>query len=348
MFRSARLKLTLWYLLIIMLISLSFSFVIYRVQAKELDRVINNQRIRIEGRIHPGMVLRLSPDDLTKLQQALTGDPVIINEAKDRLKLNLLIINLTILFGSALAGYFLAGRTPRPIQEMVLNQKRFISDASHELRTPITAIKTETEVNLFAKHLDLKSAKKTLISNLEELDKMESLINYFLSLSRYEDFQSNLEIEKLNLKTIIESAVQGLDNQAKSKKIELNCHLTDVQIFGNKTSLIQLITILTDNAIKYSQPKSQIELILSTQNHLAVVKVRDQGNGIKASDLPYIFNRFYRADSSRSKDKISGFGLGLAIAKSIVSRHQGKISAESELGKGSTFSVTLPLKLKND
>lgn len=348
MFTSARLKLTLWYLLIIMLISLSFSFVIYRVQTKELDQVINNQRIRIEGRIHPGMVLRLSPDDLVKLRQALTGDSAIINEAKDRLKLNLWIINLTILFGSALAGYFLAGRTLLPIQDMVDDQKRFISDASHELRTPITALKTETEVGLSDKKLNLTTAKNLLKSNLEELDKISELIKYFLNLSKYEDIGAKLVFETVNLKKPIEEAISQLKVQTESKRITITSDLADVSVAGNLTSLTQLTTILLDNAIKYSPEKSEVKIKLIKKDQRAQILVQDFGLGIKASDLPHIFNRFYRADTARSKQQISGYGLGLAIAKSIAERHQGKISAESELGKGSIFFVNLPLKPKNN
>src|SRR4030042_6455251 len=171
MFHSARIKLTLWYLLIIMAISVLFSLIIYRVQSNEPERVLLRQRTLIErgGFLRPGF----GPPEL---------EPEILEEARRRLMLNLILINLGVLIISGGAAYFLAGRTLEPIEKALENQKRFVADASHELRTPLTTMKTELEVNLRSKGL-VEEAKKILESNLEEVDKLGYLSDKLLRLS---------------------------------------------------------------------------------------------------------------------------------------------------------------------
>ena len=151
MFQKTRIKLTAWYLLIIMLVSISFSAVIFKMLTAELDRLEHVEILRIQRQFPPPPLLL---------------DPETIEEVKGRLLLRLLSVNLFILAGSALAGYFLAGRTLRPIAEMIEEQNRFISDASHELRTPLTALKSEIEVNLRNKNMTLVESKNLLRSNL--------------------------------------------------------------------------------------------------------------------------------------------------------------------------------------
>ncbi|PIS14042.1 hypothetical protein COT65_01025 [Candidatus Shapirobacteria bacterium CG09_land_8_20_14_0_10_47_13] len=331
MFHSARVKLTAWYLLIIMVISIFFSAAIYRALTFELDRFERVQRLRIEGQL-PGPSGPPSPFRL---------DPDLVEETKDRLKMILTIIDLVILAGAATAGYFLAGRTLKPIKEMVDEQGRFITDASHELRTPLTALKSEIEVNLRAKKLTLAQAQKLLKSNLEEVDKMEQLSNYLLALSRYQDGQGNPAFTSVNLQAVAEKAWLKIMPLAKAKKVKIEKQLQDVQVKGNEISLIELAVILLDNAIKYSRPGGKIILTTGSKNKKAILAVQDFGAGIKPAELPYIFDRFYRADSSRSKERAVGYGLGLAIAKNIVETHRGRLAVASQPQRGSLFQLIL-------
>lgn len=331
MFRSARLKLTAWYLLIIMVISLSFSLGIYELLTVELNRVERIHQLRVERGLPEGLP---SP-------RLLLLDPNLIAEAKYHLFVNLALINALILLSSAAAGYFLAGRTLRPIAEMVDEQRRFVADASHELRTPLTAVKTETEVALRDKKLN-KKTKQLLASNLEEIDKLKSLTDYFLTLNKYQDKGSKFPLQVFSLVGVVEEAVNRVSVLAAKKKIKILKNLEDVRIKANKASIIEVVTILLDNAIKYSHSGSKIKIFLQTKRDGAVIKVQDFGIGIKPQDLPLIFNRFYRADSSRTKNVDKGYGLGLSIAKSIVDLHQGKIIVQSVVNKGSTFTVFLP------
>jgi signal transduction histidine kinase len=299
LFNKARIKLTMAYLVIIILISLFFSFNIYGIMSRELERGPRMMRI---------------PNQET-----------ITQEIKKVITKQLMITNMWILVLSSGAGYFLAGMTLKPIEEAMEEQKRFISDASHELRTPLTAIKTETEVTLRDKKLDLKSAKKQLISNLEEVEKLKKLTDYLLRINKNiadnkEEFDLKEVIQKITLRMKIRIELKG---QAK--------------IVANKMAIEELLTILLDNSVKYGGKNGKISVTIKP--HL--IEVRDDGIGIRKSDIPHIFDRFYRADTSRTKNKIEGYGLGLAIAKNIVDSHKGKIEVESEVGKGSVFRVMI-------
>ena len=330
-FKSATLKLTLFYVLIAMVISIAFSIAIYNISSNELESGFNRQ-----ARVFRDIPMQNSTnfqapnfDDL-RLQQ--------INESNNNLQHNLTLFNLLILILSSAAGYFLARRTLKPIEEAMDAQSRFTADASHELRTPITAMRTEIEVSLRDKKLDLKSAKKLLESNLEEADKLESLSNALLKLARYQD-DVKKTFHKVNLSDIVISSYEKIESLATQKSVAFENELEDISIFGDKESLTELFVILLDNAIKYSPKNSTINIsIIKTDGHV-LVKIKDRGMGIKASDLPHIFDRFFRADHSRNKEMINGYGLGLSIAKNIVDLHSGTISANSKPGKGSEFVI---------
>jgi len=185
MFKKARLKLTSWYLLIIIFISVLFSGVVYQQSIQEIDRGLRMQALRFSRE----RVLENPPGASRSFDGQLAHPPdvTLLEEVKRRIALQLAFINLGILICSGFASYFLAGKTLKPIEKALDEQKRFISDASHELRTPLTALKSEIEVSLRDKNLNLKEAQKLLQSNLEEVDKIQSLSNYLLTLSRYQN-----------------------------------------------------------------------------------------------------------------------------------------------------------------
>jgi len=234
----------------------------------------------------------------------------------------------------------LARKTLNPIKEIVEKQDRFISDASHELRIPLAAMKGEIEVALRDKRLSLKEAKLLLKSNLEEVNKLKDLSHMLLTLASY-DQTKEINFNPISLKEVITDAYRKVEKKAREKKIKIIRNIQDVKIKGDYQSLVELILIILDNAIKYSHPRSKIYLSLEQVKNQAVVKIKDEGIGIKDSQLPYIFDRFYRGDTSRSKIKTTGYGLGLSIAKRIVDLHHGFIKVKSEFGKGSTFTIIL-------
>ena len=335
MFRQARLKLTAWYLLIIMIISLSFSALIYQLINIEITRFANSQRNRIERQFitndrNPGPPPVFIDDDL-------------INESRNRLLINLAIINSVILIVSGSLSYFLAGRTLSPIQKMTEDQNRFISDASHELRTPLTALKSLFEVSLRDKNINLPEAKKVINSGINQTDKLKVLSDSLLELSRFDGNHLSNNFQGISLKKIILESISQIKIKADKKNIKIISQIGPQKVFGDPNKLTEVFVIFLDNAIKYSSANTQIKLISQAkQNHL-VIKIVDHGIGIGQKDLPHIFDRFYQADNARTKNKDSGYGLGLSIAKQIVEYHQGKILVNSKPKKGTTFTVHLPI-----
>jgi two-component system sensor histidine kinase CiaH len=252
-------------------------------------------------------------------------------------------LNTGILVISGILAYFLAGKTLKPIEVMVEDQKRFVADASHERRTPLTAMKTEIEVALRGKQLDIKEARLLLDSNLEEVNKIQSLSNYLLSLNCYQDSGQKIPMEKINLKDVVAKATDSVRPLAEKKQITLEVIDNETPMLGNFISLVELVTILLDNAIKYSPRQKNIILTCVQDSKTVSLTVQDFGIGIKAGDIPYIFNRFYRDESSRNKSHEDGYGLGLSIAQNIVNLHKGQISVASTPGTGSVFTVKLPV-----
>lgn len=332
MFERARLKLTFLYLLIIMLISVVFSVIIYVGSANELSRIERVQRLRqqqqSEGFIGQGRIFRIEPE--------------VLEESRARIRIALVVFNLIILGFSGALGYFLAGRTLRPIEEMVDEQNKFISGASHELRTPITALKTSIEVGLRDKNMTLADAKSLLRDNLEEVENLRILSDKLLRLSQFENVNGDISVQVVAIGEILDEAKRKVSALSKSKNISISVAKSRYSVRVDKASLVEVMVILFDNAIKYSPKGSTVSVKAESLDKKVAVKVTDKGIGISQKDLEHIFDRFYRGDKARSKANVSGYGLGLSIAKKVVELYDGTISAESREGKGSTFTVVLP------
>lgn len=333
MFSSARLKLTLWYLLIITVISFVFSLVIYQLISTEINRFATAQRVRFERHVN-------SSSDKFFLPPPPTVDAELVEESRHRLLLNLIVVNLSIISLSGALSFFLAGKTLDPIATMIEDQNRFISDSSHELRTPITAMKSALEVNLRDPKLTIKDAKELINDNLEEVNHLQSLSDGLLRLAQVQKPNQKVSFSQYSLKDIAERAVSRLKPLAKTKSITIVNQIQDVKLTCDQTSIVDLLAILVDNAIKYSPEKQKIVLSSSLQKGRVAFSVKDNGIGIDSKDIPHIFDRFYRADQARSKNDIGGYGLGLSIAKKIVDQHSGEIKVDSLPGKGTTFTVS--------
>jgi signal transduction histidine kinase len=331
MFDSTRIKLTAWYLLIIMFISIAFSLVIYQGLMNEVHRFSRTQRMRIE---------RILPPNPT---QPFFADEDLITEIRQRIIIELTIINIFIFITSGALGYFLAGKTLRPIQEMIEEQNRFISDASHELRTPLTALKSSLEVTLRDKNLSIEDAKKTMYESIGDANDLQRLSDSLLNLSQYQKpfFSSN--IKNISLNFCIDEAVKKVTPLAKEKQIIFKKTIEEINIKGIKDDLINLFVIILDNAIKYSHKKTTIKIHTKKTNNQIIITIEDKGMGIEKKDLPFIFDRFFRADRSRTKERIVGYGLGLSIAKKVVLNHHGKIFVTSKINKGSVFTINFPI-----
>ena len=258
MFKEARIKLTGWYLLIIMVISLSFSVAIYVGINRELVRIGNLQKARQESVDNMSNFLRQNGLPIPSEIQSLDWETV--EQARLRIISALGLINISILVISGIGGYLLAGLTLDPISKMVKKQKEFVGNASHELRTPLTSLKTEIEVALRDKGLSIAEYRKLLRSNLEDVNSMQRLSNYLLEQNRYENSDTNLEIKKVDLADVVSSSIKKVKPLADKAKVKITVKLIKTKVNGNEDALKELLTILLENAIKYSGKSKKVEV----------------------------------------------------------------------------------------
>ncbi len=315
------------YLIIIMVMSLGFSIIFYNASMHELDRKPHG--------LNAGQVaLPPTATGTTTFQDYLAQRA---EESREALLIDLLLVNIMALILGGLLSYLLAEKTLRPIEENMEAQSQFVSDASHELRTPLTALMAANEVALRDKRLTLKDARQVIADNIDDIARLQDLANSMLGLLKDDD--EKLFKSPVSLRDVVGDAMNMVVNQALAKDIAVEDATTDLMIRGNHQSLTQLFTILLDNAIKYSDHGKSVYLASERRGKQVVVTVRDEGVGMGKATLANIFTRFYRAEKSRTT---SGYGLGLSIAKKIVTAHGGKIVAVSEPGKGTTFTINLP------
>jgi signal transduction histidine kinase len=305
-----------------------FSGIIYRIQIDEVNRLARAQRILAERRI------RELPLPFSML---INWDDELIKESRKRIVASLGIINAGILVGSAAVAYFVAGKTLAPIKIMMDEQNRFVSDASHELRTPLTAIKTSTEVLLRNKEATLKDTKKLLMENVSEVDRLQSLTDHLLQLSRYKILDIGTKMQGVAMDEVIRESVKLVQTMAAEKNIKIKSFTKATKVLGVHSSLRELVVILLDNAIKYSPSGSVVEINTETNGF----NIIDHGIGIAAVDMPHIFDRFFRSDKARGKGDAGGYGLGLSIAKRIVETHNGQLKVMSKKNIGTKFVVRL-------
>ena len=236
--------------------------------------------------------------------------------------------------------------------------KQFSSDASHELKTPLTILKGEVEVML-RKERTQQEYQQTLKSNLEEINRMSQIVEDLLLLSRADTGQIELNKGDINLAEILSQVVAQMDMLARSKGLDLSAsnNHRDIHIFGDALRIREMLINLIENGIKYTEEGGSVHISLQKEfppagryrsdrserekERFVKIIVSDTGIGISREDQEKIFNRFFRVDKARSREQ-GGSGLGLSICKWIVEAHQGEIEVESELGKGSSFIVKLP------
>lgn len=227
-------------------------------------------------------------------------------------------------------------------------RKDFVANVSHELKTPITSIKGFSETLLDGALSDKQTAEYFLSIILKESDRLQSLIKDLLDLSKIEQQGFQLSIQPCDLREVLDDISVILESKAKEKNIELIVTLPDnlTYIEGDIYRLKQIFINLINNALTYTPEGGSVHVKVEKHDGYALVTVSDTGIGIKKEEIPRIFERFYRVDRARSRNS-GGTGLGLAIVKHLVEAHKGQISVQSEVGKGTTFTVKLNKKIEN-
>lgn len=330
-FKSARARLALTYLIIIMALTVGFSAVFYSQSLRAADVGLTKQLNELRDNLY-----FTTTDGLDRIHDAE------LRRFRDNLLAKLALFNAGMFAVGSAASYLLARRSLRPLEEALVAQSRFTSDAAHELRTPLTAMKTEIEVALRDKNFKSSEARAVLESNLEEIAKLETLTAGLLRLASSSEKIDRSNWQSYKLSEILQTAEDRLIDKARARNIVIEIPPSQVIVCGDPDQLVELFVTLLGNAIKYSHDNGKVQVKTHENERKIVVDVIDEGVGIAAVDLPHIFERFYRADQSRTRSGVEGYGLGLSLAEAITTVHGGKITVKSTYGKGSIFTVHLP------
>jgi signal transduction histidine kinase len=263
-----------------------------------------------------------------------------VNAAVADLALIAVVAGFAGLILSAAAGYWLAGRTLRPIAEAMERQRNFASDASHELRTPLTVILTNAELLTLHPERRLADYQDVVSDIIAETQRLSRLVADLLTLARADQGTATLLISDVDLSEIAATVAHQFESIAAGKGLTLETTIEPrVGVTGDADRLQQLAVILIDNAIRYTV-NGGVRVQVSQSGDTAKLSVSDTGPGITPEHHKHVFERFYRIDAARSSE--SGTGLGLALAKWIVESHHGRIGLTSTPGDGTTFTVHLP------
>ena len=331
MFRSAVFKLTAWYVGALLLVCLLFSLPMYSVASTRLRQGAERQTAVVRDLPDP-----LVPDRIVRLLERQRESQLA--DDRHQLLLTLFFINAVIIGAGGIASYWFARRTLQPLEAAHAAQTRFTADASHELRTPLAIMQTEIEVALRSKNLPLSEAKEILASNLEEVARLRQLSDQLLGLTRSD--AEAISLVKTNLTKLIRDQMKTL---AKRYNIPIPVVAEQaVYVEADKLLIAQVLGILAENAVTYSGLKNpELKVVVALIGDTVTIDVSNQGAVIAKKDILHLFDRFYRGTEA-TKFNPKGHGLGLSLAKDIVTRHGGTIEVTSSVKDGTRFTISLP------
>ena len=229
------------------------------------------------------------------------------------------------------------------LEQLDKSRNQFVSNASHEFKTPLSTMKILIETLMYQDPVDPVMTKDFLGDVNKEIDRLNRIVSDLLTLVNIDSGAMKLNLVEVDLSALLQEQVKRLSPLARENGIELECSARDsLFVTGDQLKLQQVIYNVIDNAIKYTPRGGEVHCALSRSGRMAVIRIADTGVGIPAEDLPHIFDRFYRVDKARSRET-GATGLGLSIVKQILLSHGGTIVPESTLGKGTTFTIQLPL-----
>lgn len=318
LFTNATTKLAVWYLFILMSVSLIFSVIIFQIIRSELSERFTNTLEQSQ---------LVNPTDLIT--------PLLAHDQLETVTINLLVslgyINLVILLIGGAGAYFLARQTLKPIEATHDAQSRFVANASHQFRTPLAIMKAETELALSDTSAKKANLRKVLESNLEEINHLTDLSAMMLDLSRSEETLKQTT-DTIDLPEIIRDVVKSR-HIASRTELDLPDSLT---VYSHETAIREICHILIDNSIKHSPPSTPIRITLEAQKQSVLLTIHNDGPVIPKEHLPHVFERFYRASQTK------GYGLGLPLARQLARALGGDVILTSGEKRGVTMHVQLP------
>ncbi|WBO92652.1 HAMP domain-containing sensor histidine kinase [Bacillus tropicus] len=304
-----------------------------RFSPKKLETL---QDIEVQGRYFRTLSLQKN-GEIVQIVRDITAEEGMLNTL-------FLILVIGCSIGSVCAigiGFFLAGRALVPIQNSWEKQQQFVSDASHELRTPLAVIQSKTDVLFQSPSATIEEKAMDISTISKECRRLSKLVSNLLLLARSDSNQIEMDKKTFELYKLLEEIVAPYKEIASYQEKEMILKVErGVSFMGDRERIHQMMVILLDNAMKYTNEGGQIQINCTQTSSSIRIQVKDDGIGVKEEDIPKLFDRFYQGDKARSTSE--GAGLGLSIANWIVEKHYGKISVESQLGEGTCFEVILP------
>ncbi|MBG9838760.1 MULTISPECIES: sensor histidine kinase [Bacillus cereus group] len=304
-----------------------------RFSPKKLETL---QDIEVQGRYFRTFSLQKN-GEIVQIVRDITAEESMLNTL-------FLILVIGCSIGSVCAigiGFFLAGRALVPIQNSWEKQQQFVSDASHELRTPLAVIQSKTDVLFQSPSATIEEKAMDISTISKECRRLSKLVANLLLLARSDSNQIEMDKKTFEMDTLLEEIVDPYKELASYQEKEMILKVEHgISFMGDRERIHQMMVILLDNAMKYTNEGGQIQINCTQTSSSIRIQVKDDGIGVKEEDIPKLFDRFYQGDKARSTSE--GAGLGLSIANWIVEKHYGKISVESQLGEGTCFEVILP------
>lgn len=338
LFESARLKLTIYYFIVLAVFCIVLTVGVRRLTDYELERSGLAERGTIQDLFRNYYNDTDTPPNSMYPRYFENSQQRQADETRRDLDRDFVLFDVLLLAAGAVVSYWYAGRTLRPIEEAHEQQRRFTSDASHELRTPLASMRLENEVFLRQKNFSEKDAREQLASNLEEVERLEKLANNLLALSKYE--YANMSHEPVNVVEVVHDALARARGNRQAKSVTFSEEVQPAKLDINRDSVVELLGILLDNAVKYGGTPGKVEVAGKLASDVYILTVRDHGTGIAEQDLPHIFERMYRGDKARSS-KIAGHGIGLSLARQIAEANGAElIVGNASKGSGAVFTLT--------
>ena len=265
-----------------------------------------------------------------------------VQQTIGRLVLLLLPLGLGGLGAALFGGLYMAGRAMRPARESFEKQRAFVADASHELKTPLTLIRADTEMVLYRGHLNQED-QKLVEHSLTETDRMSAILSDLLLVARLDADEADVVTKPFDLASVLSEEAERFGMRPADKEVHLGVQTpSELPARGDFKRTKQIIAVLLDNAVRFVPPGGSIVVSGRLQDRWVEASVTDTGFGISPEHLPRIFDRFYRAEASRTRSTSGGTGLGLAIARDLARAQDGDLVAESVEGRGATFRLRLP------